>query len=61
MKADKRPKLNVTWHKMHPMPKNPSLLERIDWHLDHYKNCGCREIPPKLKDEIKKLKIKYHQ
>lgn len=57
-KSDTRAKINAAWHVKHTMPKNPSLQERIDWHLDHYKNCGCRDIPGKLKEEMKKLKIK---
>jgi len=57
-KSDRRPKINAFWHEKHPMPKNPSLQQRIDWHLEHYKNCGCRDMPEKLKEEIKKLKIK---
>jgi hypothetical protein len=52
------PALNATWHKKHPMPKNPSLQQRIEWHLEHHKNCGCRGFPAKLKDEMRKLKIK---
>ena len=51
-------KLNKEWHLAHPMPKNPSLQERVDWHIEHIKNCSCREIPRKLKEEMKKLKIK---
>jgi hypothetical protein len=51
-------KLNREWHKAHPMPKNPTLQQRIDWHLEHMEHCGCRtDIPPKLKAEMKKLKI----
>jgi hypothetical protein len=52
-------KLNREWHMAHPMPKNPTLQQRIDWHLEHFKHCNCRrDIPPKLKAEMKKLKIK---
>ena len=54
-------KLNKEWHLVHPMPKNPTQQQRIEWHLEHAKNCGCREIPAKLKEEMKKLKIKYTQ
>ena len=57
-KPDTRPKVNAAWHEKHPMPKNPSVQQRIDWHLEHYKNCGCRDIPEKLKAEMKRLKIK---
>jgi hypothetical protein len=51
-------KINTEWHHAHPMPKNPSLEQRIAWHLDHAQNCGCREIPGKLKEEMKKRKVR---
>jgi hypothetical protein len=35
------------------MPKNPSVEERIGWHLEHKKNCACRPIPKKLLAEMK--------
>jgi hypothetical protein len=44
--------INKPWHDKNPMPKNPSLEQRMKWHLAHAKNCGCRPIPPKLKAEI---------
>lgn len=34
------------------MPRNPSVEERITWHLEHQKQCACRPIPPKLKEQI---------
>ena len=49
-------KLNKKWHSTHPMPKNATLDQRITWHLEHKKNCGCRDIPENLKKEIKKRK-----
>jgi hypothetical protein len=51
-------KLNKEWHLAHPMPKNPTQQQRIEWHIEHAKNCNCRGIPVKLKEEMKKLKIK---
>jgi hypothetical protein len=50
--------INKEWHVAHPMPKNPSVEQRIEWHVEHSKNCACRDIPPKLKVEIKKRNIK---
>jgi hypothetical protein len=38
-------RINRAWHSAHPMPKNPSEKQRIAWHLDHVRNCGCRDIP----------------
>lgn len=39
------------------MPKNPSMEQRIEWHLAHVQNCACRGIPPKLLEEIRKRQI----
>lgn len=47
-------KLNKEWHEKNKMPKNPSLEQRIKWHLEHAKHCTCRPIPDKLLDAIKK-------
>ncbi len=54
----KTSKVNKEWHDAHRMPLNPTLDERIAWHLEHHKNCGCREIPEKLKEQMKEKKIK---
>jgi len=51
--------INAEWHKKHPMPKNPTLDQRVKWHSEHLKNCACRtEFPPKLKIEMKKKGIR---
>jgi hypothetical protein len=53
----KRMKLNATWHLAHPMPKNPSLAQRIAWHLEHVQHCACRPIPAKLLEEMERQQI----
>lgn len=50
-------KINKEWHLQHPMPHGASIEQRIEWHLEHYRNCRCREIPGKLLEEIKKRNI----
>ena len=45
-------KINATWHRAHVMPKNPTLDQRIEWHVAHARACGCREITGKLRDEM---------
>ena len=45
-------KINAEWHRAHPMPKNATLDQRIEWHLAHARACGCREIAGKLRDEM---------
>jgi len=52
-------KINKAWHEAHPMPKNPTIEERLAWHIAHYKACKCREqLPESIKKEVKKRKIK---
>ncbi len=50
--------LNKKWHLTHTMPKNPSLDQRVKWHVEHARACSCREIPVSILKEIKKRKIK---
>ncbi len=50
--------LNKEWHLTHRMPVKATLEQRIAWHTEHKKNCACRDIPEKLKAEMKKRKIK---
>jgi hypothetical protein len=52
-----KPKLNKAWHEKNLMPKNATLDQRIEWHIAHHKNCLCRDIPGKLKEEMKKRGI----
>ena len=40
--------LNAKWHARHVMPRNASDRERLRWHLEHQKHCGCRPIPAGL-------------
>jgi len=51
-------KLNKEWHRAHPMPANPTLEQRIKWHLEHQQHCACRKIPGKLAEEIKRKEFK---
>jgi hypothetical protein len=51
-------KLNKEWHLKHHMPAKATLEQRIAWHIEHKLNCSCRDIPNKLKLEMKKRGIK---
>lgn len=54
-----RSTLNKEWHLKHRMPAKATLEQRIAWHLEHAKHCSCRDIPEKLKEEIKKRKPNF--
>ena len=51
-------KINAIWHRAHPMPNNPTLDQRIEWHLAHATACGCRAIHGKVLEELKRRGIK---
>lgn len=37
--------INAEWHRENRMPRNPTEEQRLEWHVGHAINCGCREIP----------------
>jgi Transposase, Mutator family len=47
--------MNRAWHKLHPMPRNPTLDERIAWHCMHQEHCACRPVPETLVRLMTKL------
>lgn len=49
-------KINKTWHLANRMPKNTTLNQKIQWHIDHMRECGCREIPSKIKEKMNERK-----
>ncbi len=50
-------RINADWHEANPMPGNPTLDQRIAWHLEHARHCACRPVPPKLADEMRRRGI----
>jgi hypothetical protein len=40
--------MNREWHKQHKMPSAASAQQRVEWHLEHNRNCACRPFPPGL-------------
>jgi hypothetical protein len=36
----------------HRMPTKPTLEQRLEWHLEHQKHCGCRDMPDSIKAEL---------
>lgn len=50
--------INKNWHLKNKMPKNPTPEQRINWHIQHAKNCNCRPIPEKLLKEMNSIVTK---
>ncbi len=40
--------MNREWHKEHKMQEGATAKQRIEWHLEHTKNCACRPFPKGL-------------
>jgi hypothetical protein len=45
-------KTNKAWHEMNPMPRNATVQQRIDWHIAHADACGCRPMPPSIRELV---------
>lgn len=50
-------KINKEWHEQNKMPNKPTEDQRIEWHLEHAKNCSCRPIPKSVLEIMKKKNI----
>lgn len=44
--------MNAAWHRAHVMPKNATPQQRLDWHLEHQKQCGCRKLTAAQKAKL---------
>ena len=51
-------KINAEWHAEHKMPKNPTLDQRVQWHLEHARNCACRPVDAKMLEEFARRGLK---
>jgi hypothetical protein len=40
--------MNKVWHQRHKLASGATPKERLAWHLEHQKRCGCRPIPQSL-------------
>jgi hypothetical protein len=52
------PMPNAAWHERYPMPRNASLDQRVQWHIQHAKACGCREMPQTIVTELRLRRVR---
>lgn len=50
--------INKQWHIKNKMPKRASVNQKIQWHADHARECGCRPIPPNINAKMTERKPK---
>lgn len=44
--------INKAWHEAHNLPRTAPFEQRLEWHLWHSLNCGCREMPHRIRKEL---------
>jgi len=50
--------INAEWHKRHPMPPRATARQRLKWHLDHARACGCRKLTAVMLRKLRSLAAK---
>ncbi|HLN77156.1 MAG TPA: hypothetical protein VK204_08930 [Nocardioidaceae bacterium] len=45
--------MNRDWHLAHVLGSKAPMDRRVEWHLEHARECGCGPIPPSVKAEIR--------
>lgn len=49
--------INREWHEAHRLGPKAKLDERVTWHIEHARFCGCRDMPDSIKTELAKRGI----
>lgn len=44
--------INRPWHAANRLGRNATLDQRIAWHLEHARECGCRDMPESIKTAL---------
>ena len=52
---------NTEWHLKHQLPKNPTLDQRVTWHMEHARRCPCPSQNQDILEELKKRYLGKHQ
>ena len=50
--------MNKDWHRKNKMPVNATDTQRVKWHIEHIKNCGCLKPTPNIQKLIDKYQPK---
>jgi hypothetical protein len=48
------PALNAEWHREHVLGSTAPMDDRVAWHLEHARECGCRDIPASVVAELER-------
>ena len=54
-------KRNDDWHSKNSLPPNSTIKQRVQWHIEHARNCPCPSMDADILEEIKKRYLNTHQ
>jgi hypothetical protein len=46
--------MNAEWHDAHVLGKGAAMDARVAWHLAHVQECGCRDLPRTVREEVER-------
>lgn len=52
---------NTRWHARHRLPTNPTLDQRVQWHMEHARRCPCPSQDEDILEDLKKRYLGTHQ
>ncbi|MDV3278561.1 MAG: hypothetical protein LYZ69_08905 [Nitrososphaerales archaeon] len=58
-RGDGRIRMNTAWHKTNKMPKRATMEQRLEWHVEHADACGCRQMPARVRAELKRRRVSH--
>ncbi len=44
--------MNADWHRAHVLGRGASWEDRVRWHEEHARECGCRRPPADIQAEL---------
>ncbi len=53
--------INAVWHSKHKLPQDPTLDQRVKWHIEHARHCSCGSADEEILEELKKRYLNTHQ
>ena len=45
--------MNREWHLAHVLGSKAPMGRRVEWHLEHVRECGCAPVPASVMAEIR--------
>ncbi len=52
---------NIAWHSKHRLPDNPTLDQKVKWHMVHARRCPCPAHDEDILDELNQRYLGKHQ